>query len=73
MLGRGTILLPCFICQLIFYCNRLDKAAGNRYTKKAVYVGLPCSGDETRSYAMEIYEPCQVGNKAALSRTSYAP
>ena len=21
MLGRGAILLPCFICQLIFYCN----------------------------------------------------
>ena len=34
MLGRGIILLPYFICQLIFYCNRihLDYFCHNPYT-----------------------------------------
>ena len=31
------------------------------------------NNDEIRSHAMEIYEPCQVGNKAALSGIFHVP
>ena len=52
----------------------LDKYVGNRYTKKAVHCWVFRDyNDEIRSRAMGIYEPCQVGNKAALSRTSHVP
>ena len=57
----------------LFKAKRLDKNRGTGYTKKAVHVRYHGNSDETRSYAMEIYEPCQVGNKAALNRISRVP
>ena len=65
--------LPLWLLYHVFGSyNRkiLDKAAGNRYTNKAVH---SWHNDEIRSRAMGICEPCQVGNKAALNRSSHVP
>ena len=51
----------------------LTKSSINDKLKKPYMSGSHGFSDETRSYAMGIYEPCQVGNKAALSRTFHVP
>ena len=53
--------------------SRLDRAGKSKYNKRTVSVGQPSCNVDIWSYAMEIREPCQVGNKAALSGTFHVP